>query len=61
MSDDDDLARWYVGDLRPKLAGAARRHAISRPQAEAFDRLMLDLLRLRRAAPVDAEQRREAA
>jgi hypothetical protein len=44
-----EVGAWYVRDLRPKLAVAARRRSISRGQAEALDRLMRELLDLRPA------------
>ena len=38
------LSEWYYGDLRPKLARAARTGVVPSPKAEAFDRELRELL-----------------
>jgi hypothetical protein len=48
-----ELEIWYLTDLRPKLASAARRGAVSSGAVAAFD---LDLRRLLEISPGRSEE-----
>ena len=49
-----ELQAWYLGSLRPKLAGAARAGTIAPTAAAVLDRQLRDLLDLSRVETAEA-------